>query len=377
MGIVGLVLLIACANVANLLLARGAARQKEFAVRQAVGAGRSRLVRQLLLESLLLAMLGAATGTVLARWLDGLLMRVVVGNSLGPDAFQLSLRVDTRALGFTALVALLTTLLFGVIPALRSTSLEVSPVLNSAPGARTGGVSHQFLSTGRILVIAQVAISMILLVAAGLFVHSLERLSEVSLGYNRDKLLLFRLDAAPAGYKGPAIIQLQQALLAKFSVIPGVRSATLSSNGLFEGSDSGDPIAVEGFTAKSEQELHSSMDHVGSGYFSTVGIPLLRPSESTCAIPSRVIPGTPKSWVSLRTPDFTACARKLTRGFSYPSSLLCGKKPRSSSKSAPPRMRRASARRCARSCRKPIRPSPKSKFNPCRGSWTARWEPTV
>jgi predicted permease len=206
-------------------------------------------------------------------------MRVVVGNSLGPDAFQLSLRVDTRALGFTALVALLTTLLFGVIPALRSTSLEVSPVLNSAPGARTGGVSHQFLSTGRILVIAQVAISMILLVAAGLFVHSLERLSEVSLGYNRDKLLLFRLDAAPAGYKGPAIIQLQQALLAKFSVIPGVRSATLSSNGLFEGSDSGDPIAVEGFTAKSEQELHSSMDHVGSGYFSTVGIPLLRGRE--------------------------------------------------------------------------------------------------
>jgi predicted permease len=279
MGIVGLVLLIACANVANLLLARGAARQNEFAVRQAVGAGRSRLVRQLLLESLLLAILGAAMGAVLAQWLDGLLMRVVVGNSLGPDAFRLSLRVDTRALGFTALVALLTTLLFGVIPALRSTSLEVSPVLKSAADARTGGASHQFLSTGRILVIAQVAISMVLLVAAGLFVHSLERLSEVSLGYNRDRLLLLRLDAAPAGYKGPAIIQLQQTLLAKFAVIPGVRSATLSSNGLFEGSDSGDPIAVEGFTPKSEEELHSSMDHVGPGYFSTVGIPLLRGRE--------------------------------------------------------------------------------------------------
>ena len=127
--------------------------------------------------------------------------------------------------------------------------------------------------------IAQVAISMILLVAAGLFVHSLERLSEVSLGYNRNRLLLFRLDAAPAGYKGPAIVQLEQTLLAKFSAIPGVRSATLSSNGLFEGSDSGDPIAVEGFTPKYEQEMHSRMDHVGPGYFSTVGIPLLRGRE--------------------------------------------------------------------------------------------------
>jgi predicted permease len=120
---------------------------------------------------------------------------------------------------------------------------------------------------------------MILLVAAGLFVHSLARLSEVSLGYNRDRLLLFRLDTAPAGYKGPAIIRLEQYLLARISAVPGVRSATLSSNGLFQGSESGDPIAVEGYTPKTGEEMHSRFDHVGPGYFSTVGIPLLRGRE--------------------------------------------------------------------------------------------------
>jgi len=279
MGIVGLVLLIACANVANLLLARGAARQKEFAVRLAVGAGRSRLIRQLLVESLLLALLGAAVGAVLARWVDALLLKSVVRSSGMPGAIQLTLATDARTLGFTMLVAMLTTVLFGVIPALRATSLQVSPVLKSALSARTGGASHHFLSTGRVLVVAQVAISMILLVAAGLFLHSLARLGEVSLGYNRDRLLLFRLDTAPAGYKGAATIRLEQDLLARISSIPGVRSATLSSNGLFQGEESGDPIAIEGYTPKGSEEIHSRFDHVGPGYFSTVGIPLLHGRE--------------------------------------------------------------------------------------------------
>ena len=280
MGIVGFVLLIACANVANLLLARGAARQKEFAVRLAVGAGRSRLIKQLLVESLLLAILGGAVGALLARWVDALLLKSAAGISAGPEAFQLTLGTDARTLGFTMLVAMLTTVLFGVIPALRATSLQVSPILKSAASTRAGGTSHHFLSTGRFLVVAQVAISMILLVAAGLFLHSLERLGEVSLGYNRDRLLLFRLDTAPAGYKGAATIRLEQDLLARISTIPGVRSATLSSNGLFQGSESADPIAVEGYTPKSSEEIHSRFDHVGPGYFSTVGIPLLRGRET-------------------------------------------------------------------------------------------------
>jgi predicted permease len=279
MGIVGLVLLIACANVANLLLARGAARQKEFAVRLAVGAGRFRLVRQLLLESLLLVILGAALGAFLARWVDALLLKTVVGTLAGPGAIQLNLGVSARLLGFTALAALLTTALVGVIPALRATALEISSALKSTSGSKTGGSARRFLSTGNSLVIAQVAISMVLLVGAGLFVHSLARLTEVNLGYNRDRLLLFRVDAAPAGYRGPALVHLNQGLLARVSALPGVRAATLSENGLFQGSESRDPIAVEGYTPKAAEEMHSQMDHVGPAYFSTLGIPLLRGRE--------------------------------------------------------------------------------------------------
>jgi predicted permease len=202
-----------------------------------------------------------------------------MSGSLTQEAIQLNLGLDARTLGFTALVAVLTTALFGVIPALRATNVDVSPVLKSAGGARTGGTSHHFMSTGKSLVVAQVAISMLLLVAAGLFVHSLARLGEVSLGYNRDRLLLFRLDTAPAGYKGAGTIRLEQDLLARISTIPGVRSATLSGNGFFQGEESQDPIAVEGYTPKSSQVIHSRFDHVGPGYFSTVGIPLLRGRE--------------------------------------------------------------------------------------------------
>src|SRR3989442_1386249 len=226
MGIVGLVLLIACDNVANLILARGAARQKEFAVRMAIGGGRSRLIRQLLTESLLLALLGAAAGLLLAQWADSMLVRMVSGVSTGPESVELNLRPDARILCFTVAVAVLTAILFGLIPALRATRLDLSPVLKSTSVGTTGGLVHHRLPAGKLLVIAQVAVSLILLVAAWLFVHSLARLSEVNLGYNRENLLLFRVDAAPSGYKGARILRLHQSLLEKFSALPGVPAAT-------------------------------------------------------------------------------------------------------------------------------------------------------
>jgi predicted permease len=275
MALVGLVLLIACANVANLLLARGAARQKEFAVRLAIGAGRSRLIRQLLSESVLIALAGAAAGLLLAQWADALLLHMVSRVSGAPETIQLNLGLDARMLGFTLAVAVLTAILFGLIPALRATRLDLSPILKSSSIGVTGETAHRRLPAGKVLVIAQVAISLILLVAAGLFVHSLSRLSEVNLGYSRENLLLFRLDAAPGGYKGPAILRLHQELLEKFSVVPGARGVTLSSDGLFSHSESGDPISVEGYTPAPGEEMHSRMDHIGPGYFSTVGIPLL------------------------------------------------------------------------------------------------------
>ena len=275
MGLVGLILLIACVNVANLLLARGSARQKEFAVRVAIGAGRSRVIRQLLVESLLLAFFGAALGLVVAQWADVMLLRMASGVPSGPKIVQLDLRPDAPLLGFTLGAAVLTAILFGLIPGLRSTRLEITSALKSAPAGRTRQTMPFRMSLSSLLVSAQVAISMILLVAAGLFVQSLRKLGEVNLGYDRESLLLFRVDAAPAGLKGPALLQLNQELLDKFSAIPGVRRATLSTNGLFQGSESGDPIAIEGYTPKGGEEIHCRMDHVGPGYFSALGIPIL------------------------------------------------------------------------------------------------------
>jgi predicted permease len=276
MALVALVLLIACANLANLLLARGAARQREFAVRLSIGAGRGRLIRQLLTESFLLAMLGAALGVVLAQWADSVLLRMVSPTgSVGQEAIQLSLRPDARVLAFTFAVAISTALLFGLIPALRATRLDLSPMLKSGgSGATVEGHSRRF-PVGKILVVTQVSISLVLLVAAGLFVRSLQRLSEVKLGYKTERLLLFRVRPIPAGYKDAAIPRVLQDLLDKFKAVPGVSVATLSSNGLFAHSESADPISVEGYIPKPGEFPHSRMDQVGPDYFSVVGMPIL------------------------------------------------------------------------------------------------------
>jgi predicted permease len=276
MALVGLVLLIACANVANLLLARGAARQKEFAMRLAIGAGRKRLIRQLLTESLLLATLGAAAGITLSYWADKLLVRMVAGSEA---AVQLDLHPDLRVLAFTLGVTVVTAVLFGLVPSLLLTRLDLSPVLKSTAQTIRNDSRPGRLSAGKLLVIAQVSISLVLLVSAGMFVHSLANLSEVNLGYNRENLMLFRVDAVPTGFKGPEILRLIQNLQDQIAAIPGIRAVTVSGNGLFQHSESGDPIEVEGYTSKPSESLNSRMDHVGPRYFSTVGIPVLMGRE--------------------------------------------------------------------------------------------------
>ncbi len=276
MALVGLVLLIACVNVANLLLARGAARQREFAMRIAIGASRRRLIRQLLTESLLLAISGAAAGLLLARWADALLLRMV---SDGPRSMDLHLQPDARMLGFTLGVTLLTTILFGLIPSWYSTRLDLTPVLKATPIGASSEPSLRRFPAGKILIVTQVAVSVILLVSAALFVRSLSKLGEVKLGYSRENLILFRVDSAPGGYRGAAIPRFQLDLLARISAIPGLRGASVSKNGLFSHSESGDPVAVEGYTPKPDEEMNSRMDHVGPGYFSTLGIPILMGRE--------------------------------------------------------------------------------------------------
>ena len=275
MALVGLVLLIACANVANLLLARGAARQREFVMRLAIGADRFRLVRQLLTESLLLAVVGAGVGILLAFWADSLLLRMVGGVASGPVSVQLSLQPNARVLGFTLFVTVLTAVLFGLFPSLHATRLDLSSRMKSYASSGASESGKRGLPLNKSLVVAQVGFSVVLLIAAGLFVHSLANLSRVNLGYNRENLLLFRVNAAAGGYKGPSQSRLYEDLLARIAALPGLRGVAVSHNGLFSGSESGDPIAVEGYTPKPGEDIHSRIDMVGPGYFSTMGIPIL------------------------------------------------------------------------------------------------------
>jgi len=270
MTLVGLVLFIACANVANLLLGRATARQKEIGVRLALGAGRTRLVRQLLTESLLLALIGGALGVLLAQWGDDMLLRLVAG---GQNAIPLDLHPDARILGFTLAVSLLTGILFGLAPALLATRIDLAPMLKGAARGTTAGRLR--LGLGKTLVVAQVAMSLLMLIGASLFVRTLRRLMSVDLGYNPDKLLQVRVDAIPSGYKGIALVQLHHRILERLQAVPGVRAVTLSGNGLISHTDSDDPISIQGFTPKSGQDMDARFDQVGPDYFKTVGIPIL------------------------------------------------------------------------------------------------------
>jgi predicted permease len=275
MTLVGLMLLIACANVANLLLARAASREKEFALRLAIGAGRGRSIRQLLTESFLLAIPGALAGFLLAQWMDAALLRMVSGIAGSQGAVPLDVHPDARMLLFTTLVAVLTTLLFGLAPALHLARLDLSEALRSTPGLATGGSLHSRFSVSRILVVAQVAASLVMLVATGLLVHSLAKLAEVNIGFRSENLLSFRVDPQAAGSKGGAAFRLHEQLLQKLAGVPGVRAVTLSGNGLFEQSEAGDPISIDGYTSSKGEPIGTRMDHAGPNYFTTVGIPIL------------------------------------------------------------------------------------------------------
>jgi predicted permease len=270
MAVVGLVLVIACANVANLLLARATARQKEIGVRLALGAGRARIIRQFLTESLLLSIAGGLLGSLFAVYGVRLLVRLVQSN---PDAMTLDVRPDLRVLLFTLGVCLLTGLIFGFAPAWRSSKLNVSGTLKEAGRGLTGSSSR--IGLGKILVIAQIAVSVMLLIGAGWFLRTLRNLENVNLGYPRDRLVLVGVDFLTAGYADQRLPIVFNDLRERLARIPGVRAVAYSQNGLFSGSESGDQISVEGYKPQKEGDVSSRFDQVGPGYFATVGIPML------------------------------------------------------------------------------------------------------
>jgi predicted permease len=267
MGIVGLVLLIACVNVANLLLARASARTREIAVRLAIGASARRVLQQLLTESILLAIVGGVAGSLLAI----LGVRILV-NTFDASA-NLPLVPDWRVLGFTALVVLLTGVLFGLVPALRTLQVRVSPTLKDA-NRTTSGTSSRF-GWGKGLIAGQVALSLLVLFAAGLLVRSLQKLMTQDFGYTRDHLIIARTDPTSAGYNSQNMKLLAEQLASRLASTPGVRSVTYSANGLFSGTENADAIIVPGFKAARLEDRAAKEDFVGPHYFGVVGIPIL------------------------------------------------------------------------------------------------------
>jgi predicted permease len=270
MAVVGAVLLIACANVANLLVARAAARRKEIAVRLALGASRLRLLWQLLAESLLLALLGGALGILLAAWGSSLLVRLV-SDFVFSGPVTITFRPDMRILAFTTAISLVTGLLFGMAPAFQSARIDLNSILK----ADAWGTGDGRPTLRKALVVFQVVVSLLLLIGATLFVRTLQNLQGVSVGYERENLLLVRIDPLTGGYKGAEISRLAEELRGRFAGLPGVRAVTFSENGLFSGPESAGPIQIEGYAPQAAGEQVARFDQVGPQYFAAVGIPLL------------------------------------------------------------------------------------------------------
>jgi predicted permease len=270
MGIVSIVLLIACANVANLLLARATVRKKEISIRLALGASRMRLIRQLLTESVLLAVLGGGVGLLFAYWFAQFLLNFIPARS-APLTLQFD--PDARILGFTAAVTLLTGVLFGLAPAWRATQVE----LNASLKDKTRGfvVGQTRLGLGKVLIVSQIALSLLLLVGAGLFVRSLQKLRQVETGFNNwDHILLFSIDCYGTGYKGPKLSTLHQELLEKMNALRGVQSASLSTATPIRGGVDATRIFISGAAPPSDNE-EIKINVISPGYFETMGMPLV------------------------------------------------------------------------------------------------------
>ena len=273
MAIVGLVLLIACANVANLLIARATSRQKEIAVRLALGASRSRLVAQLLVESVLLALTGGVIGVALAIGIDHALVSFL---PQGDTPIAISALPDTRILAFNFGLALLTGILFGLVPALQATRPELAPTLKDQAGAVAGGGS---VGMRKALVIAQVALSLLLLISAGLFIRSLQNLKDLDPGFRTQNLLTFAVDPTLNGYKPERTRLFFRTLTDRLRAIPGVSAASLAIIPVLQGDEWDSSYTVEG--VKPGRDIDPHMNFISPDYFRTLEIPVIAGRDFT------------------------------------------------------------------------------------------------
>ncbi len=271
---VAMVLLVVCANVANLMLARATARGREISVRIALGAGRMRLVQQLLTESAVLAIMGSACGLLVAWWGSTAILRLAAA---GPKPIPVDVRLDWPVVAFTIGLSIATTLLIGLVPALRATRSDVASALRTQ--GRDSGVETTHggrLPLGKGLVIAQVALSMLLLVGTGMLVRSTERLEHADVGIARDQLIIAEVAAQRSGYTDARMNSLVRDLMARAAAIPGIAAVSVSENGIFSGTESATSVQVEGFTARVDSDTAVMYDDVGPGYFNAVGAHILR-----------------------------------------------------------------------------------------------------
>jgi len=262
---VGVLLLIACANLANLLLARGAARRSEIALRLSLGASRGRIIRQMLTESLALAIMGGLAGLATAYLIHAALVRLM--------DFQMSFSLDPMVAAFAVAATLGSALLFGVLPAWQVTTMDAGEPLKEHSRSATGSIGR--MGWGRFLVSLQLGLSLPLLVGAGLLARTLYNLQRVDLGYPAERLLLVRIDTREAGYNAVRRDTLIRDLLEQFRRIPAVRSASFSNLGVFSGGNSTLDIQVEGYVPNGDKDRKSSMDVVGPDYFSALGVPIV------------------------------------------------------------------------------------------------------
>jgi predicted permease len=271
---VGVVLLIACANVAGLMLARATTRQKEIAVRLALGASRGRIARQLLTESMTISFAGGVLGVLLALWGARALLAFMTSTTTRPPGLQAT--IDFRVLAFTLAATLLTGVLFGLAPALRSIRVDLTPALKE--GAGRGGsathVSRGWLSAGNLLVVVQVALTVVVLVGAGLLVHTLENLKSVDPGFDTSHTLNFGVDSTLTAYKAARLGALYSDLQQRFSAIPGVLSASYSDTTLLSGSLSTTTFHLPG--TPPEKETQADWLPIGPDFFETMRMPLRR-----------------------------------------------------------------------------------------------------
>ena len=270
MSMVGLVLLIACANVANLLIARGFMRQKEIAVRLSLGASRGQLVRQMLVESLVLSCVGGLFGVAIAVALTQGLLAFVPSDG---QPIMIHAVPDTRILAFTLGLTFVTGVVFGLVPALRASRPDPWTTLKDTVGAIAGSGGSLFLRKG--LVAAQVALSFLLLFGAGLFVRSLQNLKTADTGVSLDNLVTFQLSPALSGYETPRAMVFFEQLLDNLRALPGVKSASLAAVPILSGDEWDNSMSVEGHQAKDGENMQAFMNALSTGYFTTMGIPML------------------------------------------------------------------------------------------------------